>query len=154
EGKAAGVFFHEVFGHRIEGHRQKNDSEGQTFAKKIGQQIMPPFISVYDDPSIATLNGADLNGFYRYDDEGTIGRKASLVDNGVLQTFLLGRSPTRGIVKSNGHGRRSQGYSVVARQGNLVVAASRTVDRATLKQELLDEVKKQGKPYGLIFREL
>jgi len=30
-GRASGVFFHEIFGHRIEGHRQKNESEGQTF---------------------------------------------------------------------------------------------------------------------------
>jgi TldD protein len=154
EGKAAGVFFHEVFGHRIEGHRQKNDQEGQTFAKKIGQRIMPDFIDVYDDPSIATLDGRDLNGFYRFDNEGVRAQKASLVEHGVLATFLLGRSPTRGIVHSNGHGRRSQGNSVVARQGNLIVAPSRTVDKSTLRQMLLDEVKKQGKPYGLVFREL
>jgi TldD protein len=154
ESKAAGVFFHEVFGHRIEGHRQKNESEGQTFAKKIGQPIMPSFIDVFDDPTIATLNGTDLNGFFRYDDEGIPAQKASLVEHGVLQTFLLGRSPTRGFVHSNGHGRRSPGFSVVARQGNLIVAPSRTVDRATLQRMLLDQVKAQGKPYGLVFREL
>jgi predicted Zn-dependent protease len=154
EGKAAGVFFHEVFGHRIEGHRQKNESEGQTFAKKIGQQIMPSFIDVFDDPTIATLDGVDLNGFFRYDDEGTPAQRASLVEHGVLKTFLLGRSPTRGFVHSNGHGRRSAGYSVVARQGNLIVAPTKTVDRATLQGMLLDEVKAQGKPYGLVFREL
>jgi TldD protein len=45
---AAPVFFHEVFGHRIEGHRQKDDSEGQTFAKKVGQAITAPFLDVYD----------------------------------------------------------------------------------------------------------
>ena len=37
EGRAAGVFFHEIFGHRVEGHRQKNEEEGQTFAKKVGR---------------------------------------------------------------------------------------------------------------------
>ena len=154
EGKAAAVFFHEVFGHRIEGHRQKDEQEGQTFAKKVGQPIMPDFISVFDDPSIATLNGIDVNGFYRYDDEGIPGARASLVENGVLKTFLLGRSPTRGFVKSNGHGRRDAGNSVVARQGNLVAVASRTVARAELTRQLLDEVKRQGKPYGYLFREL
>ena len=154
EGQAASVFFHEVFGHRIEGHRQKDETEGQTFSKKVGQQIMPAFLSVYDDPSIATLDGIDLNGFYRNDDEGVKGGKASLVENGVLRTFLLGRSPTRGFTASNGHGRRQAGRFVVARQGNLVVEPSRTVDPKTLRAMLLDEVKKQGKPYGLIFREL
>jgi TldD protein len=154
EGKAAGVFFHEVFGHRIEGHRQKDDSEGQTFAKKIGQAITAPFIDVYDDPSIATLNGVDLNGYYPFDDEGVPGQKASLVERGVLKTFLLGRSPARGFVHSNGHGRRQEGRAVVARQGNLIVTAAHTVDRATLRRMLLEEIKRQGKPYGMLFKEL
>jgi predicted Zn-dependent protease len=154
EGRAAGVFFHEVFGHRIEGHRQKDDSEGQTFAKKIGQAITAGFIDVYDDPSITRLNGTDLNGFYPFDDEGVPGQKASLVEAGVLKTFLLGRSPTRGFTHSNGHGRRQEGRSSVARQGNLIVTAAHTVDQATLRRMLLDEVKKQGKPYGMLFKEL
>jgi predicted Zn-dependent protease len=154
EGKAAGVFFHEVFGHRVEGHRQKREDEGQTFAKKIGQTIMPGFMNVYDDPTIAMINGHEVNGFYRYDNEGVVAQRASLVEAGVLKTFLLGRSPTRGFTRSNGHGRRQQGRSVVARQGNLVVAPSQTVDRDTLRRKLLEEVKKQGKPYGIILREL
>ena len=37
-GRAAGVFFHEIFGHRVEGHRQKDESEGQTFTKSVGHQ--------------------------------------------------------------------------------------------------------------------
>jgi len=36
-GRAAAVFFHEVFGHRAEGHRQKDVTEGQTFSKKSGR---------------------------------------------------------------------------------------------------------------------
>jgi TldD protein len=154
EGKAAGVFFHEVFGHRIEGHRQKGDEEGQTFAKKIGQSIMAPTISVYDDPSIARINGRHVNGFYRYDDEGVVAQRASLVEAGTLKTFLLARSPTRGFARSNGHGRRQAGRTAVPRQGNLIVESSATVDGAKLRALLLDEVRKQGKPYGLIIREL
>ena len=155
EGKAAGVFFHEVFGHRIEGHRQKNEDEGQTFAKEIGKPIMPDFIDVYDDPSIASIDGTDMNGFYRYDDEGIAGARASLVEHGVLETFLLERSPTRGFMHSNGHGRRQEGHSVVSRQGNLVVAPTRTVDPATLKAALLAEVKRQAEAvWPRLLREL
>jgi TldD protein len=66
----------------------------------------------------------------------------------------MDRGPIHGFPTSNGHGRRRSGHSVVARQGNLVVAPSRTVDRATLRQMLLDQIKQQGKPYGLIVREL
>ncbi len=154
EGKAAGVFFHEIFGHRVEGHRQKSEDEGQTFAKKIGQPIMPTFISVFDDPTLDKLDGVDLNGFYRFDDEGVEAQRASLVEDGVLRGFLLSRSPTRGFSVSNGHGRRQEGRSVVSRQGNLVVAPSRVVPPAELRQMLRDEARRQGKLYGLSFRDI
>ena len=152
EGRAAAVFVHEVFGHRIEGHRQKDDTEGQTFAKQIGKSITSDLISIIDDPSIASLNGIDLNGFYRYDSEGVAAERTVLVENGVLKTFLLGRSPARGFSRSNGHGRRQPGRSVVARQANLIVAPSRVISRKALRRRLLAEVARQRKPYGLIIR--
>ncbi|HVT10305.1 MAG TPA: metallopeptidase TldD-related protein [Polyangia bacterium] len=154
EGKAAGVFFHEIFGHRVEGHRQKSEDEGQTFAKKIGQPIMPTFISVFDDPTLHQLGGVDLNGFYRFDDEGVEAQRASLVEDGVLKGFLLSRSPTRGFSVSNGHGRRQEGRAVVSRQGNLVVEPSRVVSPAELRQMLRDEARRQGKLYGLSFKDI
>ena len=154
EGKAAGVFFHEIFGHRVEGHRQKSEEEGQTFAKKVGQPIMPAFISVFDDPTLARLGGVDLNGFYRFDDEGVSARRAPLVDAGILRGFLLSRSPTRGFFESNGHGRRQEGRPVVSRQGNLVVEPSLAVPPEELRRLLRDEAKRQGKSYGLSFRDI
>src|SRR5262249_10785621 len=60
-GRASGVFFHEIFGHRIEGHRQKSETEGQTFTKKVNQPILPDFISVIDDPTTERINEVDLN---------------------------------------------------------------------------------------------
>ena len=65
-GRAAAVFFHEVLGHRLEGHRQRGDQEGQTFTKKINQQVLPQFLSVIDDPTQRSLNGMDLGGWYQY----------------------------------------------------------------------------------------
>jgi TldD protein len=154
EGKAAGVFFHEIFGHRVEGHRQKNEEEGQTFARKVGQPIMPSFISVYDDPTLTKLNGVDLTGFYRFDDEGVPASRASLVDHGVLKGFLLSRSPTRGFNHSNGHGRRQEGKAIVSRQGNLVVESSTAVSIGELRRRLRVEAARQGKPYGLLFKDI
>jgi TldD protein len=154
EGKAAGVFFHEIFGHRVEGHRQKSEEEGQTFAKQVGQPIMPSFISVVDDPTLDSLDGVDLNGFYRYDDEGVEAQRAPLVEGGVLRGFLLSRSPTRGFSVSNGHGRRQEGRTIVSRQGNLVVEPSLVVPPAELRQMLRDEARRQGKLYGLSFRDI
>jgi predicted Zn-dependent protease len=154
EGKAAAVFFHEIFGHRIEGHRQKRDDEGQTFAKKIGEPVMPAFISVYDDPALARIGDSDLNGFYRFDDEGVAAQRVSLVESGVLKGFLMGRSPVRDFTRSNGHGRRQEGRTVVARQGNLVVQPARAVSHQELRQRLRAEAQRQGKPFGLLFSDI
>lgn len=154
DGRAAGVFFHEVFGHRIEGHRQDADSEGQTFSSRMGQVIMPTFLSIYDDPRIKTLNGVELSGSYSVDDEGVLGTKAQLVDHGVLRDFLMSREPTRAVQRSNGHGRRSAGHQIVPRQANLVVEPATVVTTATLKQALLEEVRKQGLEFGLRFSEI
>ncbi len=154
ENRAAGVFFHEILGHRLEGHRQKSEDSGQTFAKKVGQPIMPSFLSVYDDPSQYRHGSQFLRGFYRYDDEAVPAQKTLLVENGVLKGFLMGRSPINNFPVSNGHGRRSEGHSTVARMGNLVAVSSRTVPYAELRRRLIEEVKKDGKPYGLIVSDI
>jgi predicted Zn-dependent protease len=154
EGRAAGVFFHEVFGHRIEGHRQKDLTSGQTFASYIGKDIAPDWLSVYDDPELETLNGIQLNGFYRFDDEGVRARRVDLIQNGKLVGFDMGRNPINGFPNSNGHGRRSPGLPPVARQGNLVVEAARSVPREELEKLLINEIKKQGRPYGMIFTDI
>ena len=85
-GRAAAVFFHEIFGHRIEGHRQKDEAEGQTFTKAVGTAVLPGFLSVVFDPTRRTLDGLDLNGFYTYDDEGVKASPVTVVENGVLLT--------------------------------------------------------------------
>jgi predicted Zn-dependent protease len=148
-GRAAAVFFHEVFGHRAEGFRQKDISEGQTFTSKIGEQILPDFISIKDDPTEALFGGQMLLGNYLYDDEGVPAENVSLVDHGVLKTFLMSRSPLINIPHSNGHGRRQLGFVPVARQGNLIISSSLTVTNEELRRELIKLVKEQGKPYGL-----
>lgn len=153
-GKAAGVFFHEIFGHRIEGHRQKDESEGQTFTKMVGQKILPDFLSVKMDPTLHRLANTDLYGWYGFDDEGVEARPVSVVKAGVLENFLLSRSPINGFPVSNGHGRKQAGAEVVARQSNLVVESSKSVTNAELRKALIEEVKKQNKPYGLYFEEV
>jgi TldD protein len=150
-GRAAGVFFHEIFGHRIEGHRQKDQAEGQTFTKSVNKSILPSFLSVVFDPTQREFQGTMLNGTYLYDDEGVKARRVPVVEDGVLKTFLMSRSPIDGFPNSNGHGRRQPGAEVVSRQSNLFVNSSKQVSDKELRQMLIEEVKKQGKPYGLFF---
>jgi len=153
-GRAAGVFFHEIFGHRVEGHRQKDETEGQTFTRSVGTKVLPDFLSVVFDPTRRRLDGIDLNGWYQYDDEGVQGQKVLAVDKGVLKSFLMSRSPIQGFDHSNGHGRRQPGLEVVSRQSNLIVESSNAVSEARLREMLLDEVRRQHKPYGLYFRDI
>ena len=153
-GRAAGVFFHEIFGHRIEGHRQKDEEEGQTFTKKINQPVLPDFISVYDDPLQKSFGDKDLSGHYLYDDEGVKAQRVTVVENGILKNFLMSRSPIAGFDKSSGHGRKQAGYRAVGRQGNLIVEASKTVSGKKLRELLVEECKKQDKEFGLIFEDI
>ena len=150
-GRAAGVFFHEIFGHRIEGHRQKDESEGQTFTKSVGKPVLPEFLSVIFDPTRTDFQGTALNGSYSYDDEGVKAQPVTVVENGILKTFLMSRSPIDGFPHSNGHGRRSPGNEIVSRQSNLFVESSKKVSDAELRKMLIEEVKRQNKPYGLYF---
>ncbi|MGA2880989.1 MAG: metallopeptidase TldD-related protein [Bryobacteraceae bacterium] len=153
-GRAAAVFFHEIFGHRIEGHRQKDESEGQTFTKAVGSPVLPSFLSVVFDPTRRTLDGIDLNGYYTYDDEGVKARPVTVVENGILKTFLTSRSPIDGVDHSNGHGRRQPGLEAESRQSNLIVESKKQVSDQALRQMLIAEIKRQNKPYGLFFDEI
>ncbi|HEY8210602.1 MAG TPA: metallopeptidase TldD-related protein [Myxococcaceae bacterium] len=153
-GRAAAVMFHEIFGHRIEGHRQKDEDDGHTFTKKLGQRIVPDFISVADDPTQRAWGPTPLSGAYAFDDEGVPAQRVPLVERGVLKGFLMGRSPIRGFPHSNGHGRAQAGRGPVARQGNLLVQSSQELAPAALRERLLAELRKRNKPYGLIIDEI
>ncbi|HET7442189.1 MAG TPA: metallopeptidase TldD-related protein [Terriglobales bacterium] len=153
-GRAAAVFFHEVLGHRLEGHRQRGDEEGQTFTKKMNEEVLPKFLTVTDDPTQRTLNGVDLSGWYSYDDEGQPAARVEVIKNGILNNFLMSRIPVKGFAKSNGHGRAQSGLMATGRQGNLIVTSSQTVKDSELRAKLIEEAKKQGKPYGLYFEDI
>jgi TldD protein len=153
-GSASGVFFHEIFGHRVEGHRQKDEAEGQTFTKSLNAPVLPSFLSVVFDATKKKLGSIDLNGWYEYDDEGVPARPVILVENGILKTFLMSRAPIQGFATSNGHGRRQPGFEVVSRQSNLIVESKKQVSSVQLRQMLVDEIKRQNKPYGLYFEQV
>ena len=153
-GRAAAVFFHEVLGHRLEGQRQRGDEEGETFTKLLGKAILPNFLSVADDPTLTQFDGYPLSGHYLYDDEGQPARRVQLVNDGVLQTFLMSRLPIAGFSQSNGHGRAETGKMPTGRQGNLIVTSTKAVSDEKLRQMLKAEAKKQGKAYGLYFEDI
>ena len=153
-GRASAVFFHEVLGHRLEGQRQRGDEEGQTFTKLLNKPILPSFLSVADDPTIGNFEGVPLSGHYAFDDEGQPARRVELIQNGVLETFLMSRLPIASFSSSNGHGRAENGHMPTGRQGNLIVTSTKSVSENELREMLKAEAKKQGKEYGLYFEDI
>lgn len=147
-GRATAVFFHEIFGHRVEGHRQRSEEEGKTFASYLGRAVLPEFVDIVDDPTQSQWGEVDLSGTYAFDDEGVPAERVSLVENGIFNGFLMGRTPIPGFAHSNGHGRRSPGNAPTSRMGNTLVLARGGVSEAALEARLKAEIRAAGLPYG------
>ena len=154
DGESTGVLFHEALGHRLEGERQRDEDEGQTFKGQIGKEIIPSFLSVEDDPTLMELEGEDLNGFYEFDDEGIRAQRVVLVEKGILKNYLLSRRPIKDFYHSNGHGRAQFGRDPIGRMSNLIVKSSLTYPLDSLKNMLLEECRKQKKPYGFLIKRI
>lgn len=149
--EAAGVFFHEIFGHRVEGQRLKQSTDGQTFKQKLNEQVLPTDLSVIFDPSILFYKDIPLNGSYKYDDEGFFGYQVKVVDHGILKKFLMTRTPIDSFPLSNGHARSQAGQQPVSRQSNLIVETEQPYTDEQLRAMLIAEAKAQGKEYGYLF---
>ncbi len=151
-GSASGVFFHEIFGHRIEGQKMKSERDGQTFKNMVGQSVLPAALSVYCDPTMKKYHGNPLNGYYIFDDQGVRGERVEVVKDGILKNFLMTRTGLDGFPRSNGHSRAEFEYDPTSRQSNLIIETNNYKTDAQLRQLLIDEAKKQDKEYGYFFK--
>jgi len=151
-GAASGVFFHEIFGHRIEGQKMKSDRDGQTFKRMVGEYVLPSALSVFDDPTMRQYRGSDLNGFYIFDDQGVRGERVTVVEDGILRNFLMTRTPIDGFLRSTGHGRAEMGFDPDSRQSNLIIETSEPKSDDELRRLLIEEARAQGREFGYFFR--
>lgn len=151
-GEAAAVFFHEIVGHRLEGSSQRFRSDAGTFSLKVGEKVFPEWLSLMDDPTLSDYNGNVLAGYYTYDEEGVKAIPVVLAEDGVLKGFLTTRIPLPGFPFSNGHARSQIDLMPISRQSNLIVSARGSVSEQMLRQQLLEELKVQGKEYGYYVR--
>ncbi len=149
--KAAGLFLHEVLGHRLEGSRLLSESEGRTFKDKIDQRIMHEDLTMFDDPSLCAVGSKSLIAHYPFDDEGAPAGRALLVDRGILKGFLTTRSPlTKKGHQSNGHARNHGDERPISRMANLVVQSHSDHSWDDLKSMLITELKRRKLPFGMI----
>jgi len=154
EAEATGVLFHEAVGHRLEGERLDDDKEGQTYKGRVGSMVLPAFLTIVDDPTLERAGDQLLNGTYRFDEQGVPAQRTVLIRDGKLERYLLSRRPVRPFERSNGHGRSQGSRSPMARMANLVVESSKRIAAAELKRLLMAEARRQGKPYGLVIRDI
>lgn len=112
-------------------------------------RVLPEFINVFDDPTISSLNGRPLFGYYTLDDEGVRARRVSFIEKGKLVSYLIGRQPIRDFPVSNGHGRAAPTDGTAPQPGNFILETTNPQSDADLKKKLLDLARQRGLPYAL-----
>lgn len=151
-GSASGVFFHEIFGHRVEAQKMKSDSDGQTFKSMVGQKVLPDEFSVSCDPTMKYYHGHPLDGHYIFDDQGVKGERVEIVKDGVLTNFLMTRTAITGFDRSNGHARADLVNDPTSRQSNLIIETNNWKSEEELRKMLIAQVLSQGKEFGFYFK--
>jgi hypothetical protein len=162
EARAAAQLFAEVFGQELAILRKPVAEKGRdvpvpqsTLENKLGSRVLPSWMSLRDDATRREWNGTALAGFYEADLEGVVPAPVTLIEKGILKSYLTTRQPVKGVDGSNGHARLPGAFGArTARPGNLFVQADETVTDAQLKQRLLDMIKQQAKPYALLIRRM
>jgi TldD protein len=166
EARAAAPLLAQVFGPAMNGSRPplafqpvveqmlsglggKSDWSG-----RIGSRVLPPTVSLIDDPGAKDFHGAPLLGGYAVDDEGVRAQKVTVVDKGNLKELLMSRRPGPDSDTSNGHGRSGFLGDAKPTMSNLFFNASETVSPAELKNKFLDECRSEKLDYCLIVREM
>ena len=119
------------------------------WSSSYNTRVLPDFINVFDDPTIATISGQPLLGDYTLDDEGVKGQRVSLIEKGKLVSYLIGRQPIRDFPVSNGHGRAGATSAASPYPGNLVLQSIDPQPDAGLKARLIQLCKQRELPYGL-----
>jgi predicted Zn-dependent protease len=149
---SASAVFSSLIGDNLLGTKPELGQNARTrgqFASSYKTRVLPEFLTLVDDPTLASVGGTALLGHYEVDDEGVQAKRVPLVEKGVLVNYLLGRQPIRDFPSSNGHGRASLPLSWPAPGlGNLVVRSSDAVAPEELKKKLIAICKDRGLEYG------
>jgi len=149
---AASSVFADFVGENVLGTKPTLGQPARTrgaWATSYKTRVLPDFIDVVDDPTLASQDGHSLLGHYDVDDEGVRTMKVRVVQNGKLMNYVLGREPIRDFPSSNGHARAANPATPPGPAlGNLVVSSSEPVSPPDLKQKLIDICKQRDLPYG------
>jgi predicted Zn-dependent protease len=124
------------------------------WAGRIGARVLPPSVSLVDDPGAKEFHGTPLLGGYTVDDEGVRAQKITVVENGTLKALLMSRRPGNDSDQSNGHGRSGFLSDAKATMSNLFFTSTETSSPAELKRKFLDECRAEKLQYCILVREM
>ena len=124
------------------------------WVSRIGARVLPPAVSVVDDPGTKEFKGTQLIGGYAVDDEGVRAQRVMLVENGNFKSELMSRRPGPDSGQSNGHGRAAFLNDAKPTMSNLFFSSAETVSAAELKKKFLDSCRAEKLAYCLVVREM
>ena len=146
-GDAAASVLESLFVPNVQAERPQMGTSARTagaYASSIHTRVLPDFLSATDNPLETTFDGQALLGAYQVDDEGVPAQKVNLVEDGVLQNYLIGRTPIRDFPRSNGHGRSSVAQPEHSHEGVMIFQAKDALTPQALNARLLAMAKDQG----------
>ena len=113
-----GVIFHEACGHSLEATSVAKGNS--VFAGKLGKQIASSKVTAIDDGTIPNYWGS-----INIDDEGTLGRKNILIENGILKSYMVDKLNGRRMnMEPTGNSRRqSYKFAPTSRMTNTYIAS-------------------------------
>lgn len=162
EPRAAAQLLAQLLGDNLRIPRRPLTAPGQAsnvlpseLESRLNARVLPAFFDVLDDSTQSTLNGKPLVGFYEYDLEGVRPKPVSIIEKGLLKSFLTTRTPVRNFPSSNGHARLPGNFGArSAAIGNLFIKTSESMPITDLKTQLISMTRTLDKPYGLLVRKL
>lgn len=116
---------------------------------RIDTRVLPPGVTLADDPTLGEFQGLPLIGRYAVDDEGVRAERVSLVENGILRNLLMSRRPGPDFQKSNGHARSALLSDARALPSNLFFQSSDALTPADLRKKFLDACREDGHEWCL-----
>ena len=148
---AAAAILSSFVGENVLGRKPELGKNARTtggFAASYKTRVLPDFMSVVSDPTMAAYNGKPLLGHYEIDDEGVRAQRVSVIEKGMLVNYLLGREPIRDFPVSSGHGRAQLPTGKPEpHNSNLIVTSSQPVAKDDLKKKLIELCQQRDLPY-------
>lgn len=162
EPQAAAQIFGEIVGAHLSVVRRPVAEPGRSvpfggsdFETRLGSRVLPEWMDMTDDPGATVHQGQPLAGYFKVDVQGVTPQPLTVVEKGVLKTLLTTRQPVRGVLTSTGRARLPGAFGVrQPRISNLFVRAAESEPLSALKARMLELIKQQGKPYGIIVRKM